>query len=394
MNTNLTHQPEIHQTASEQLLTASLFVGNSMREDFPSAVQRLEEDNGPAVYSDLIYLLSHLQFQPDVAKEHWLEILLQHQDMERTLGSRVELQVALLRYFTQIHPTLINPKIIEQSTFAKTQRSIYLDELTGVRNYRFFIENMHHEVRRSEQYGAPFSLIMADVDRFKQYNDRNGHEAGNAALKQVAELLTASVRCVDTVARYGGEEFAIILPATQKLDAEFTAERIRAAIEAHHFASVDSESEAADLTVSFGVATYPGDAMDEGELIQNADRALYHAKSAGRNRVCLYGSNSRSFPRREANLEGTAHQGTQDKFPLRVMEIGEGGMLFQAQHEMVVGTIIQATLRIPGSTEDSHFSCRVLRVIPKESGLREAAVRFLELTHNDRWQIRNFVNGQ
>ena len=193
----------------------------------------------------------------------------------------VELRLALMRYFTEIHRKLVNPKIIELSLFERTQASAYSDELTGLRNYRFFVETLAQEVLRSDQYGTPLSLIMCDINSFKHYNDRNGHQSGNGLLAGLARVVKEAVRPVNAVARYGGEEFAVILPSTTKEQASHAAEGIRAGVEQQDFLH-GSDQPAGRVTISAGVATYPGDARDADELVRSADRALYEAKADGR----------------------------------------------------------------------------------------------------------------
>lgn len=392
MNFDSTAVSDNFKPEAEQQLMERLFVGDLLRQDVVQQVQELERVDGLVVYADLMHLLSHLRFEPEQAKEHWLGILTQQQMMEQRLDSPVELRLALLRYFTQIHPTLVNPKIIEARAFEQTQTSVYTDELTGVRNYRFFLESLRQEVLRSNQYGAPFSLIMMDVDFFKRYNDYNGHESGNAALAQVGNILTENVRAVDAVSRYGGEEFAIITPATEKCGAEQTAQRIRSAVACSEFPSSNG-STGTRLTASFGVATYPGDAANEKDLVQNADHALYLAKGAGRNRVCMFGDNSRSYPRRVADFQGTTLLGELGKVPIRVLQVGEGGMLIHSMHEIAEGRVLDVSICMPGSGHELQTSGRVLRVSAERSGGCKAAVRFLELAPTDRWMIRNFVSG-
>ena len=160
------------------------------------------------------------------------------------------------------------------------------DGLTALYNHRHFHEALQRELARAERYDAHVSLLMIDVDDFKAYNDRNGHQEGDRALRDVARLLSAAARKVDLVARYGGEEFAIILPDTDREGAWTVAGNIRTLVEETIF-----EHEAAlpsgKLTVSIGVATCPEDARKGEELIRKADEALYEAKRRGKNRACV-----------------------------------------------------------------------------------------------------------
>ena len=165
-------------------------------------------------------------------------------------------------------------------------RLLMVDRLTGLHNYSYFIDRLDEERKRADRFGSRLSMIMIDIDHFKPYNDKFGHQKGNDMLKHVAEIFKIQVRGVDIVSRYGGEEFAVLLPNTGRTAAEEVAERIRAAVEESDFA-VTSETE--KRTVSLGVATYPDDAEDDLRLIDRADEALYKAKEAGRNRVVVYG---------------------------------------------------------------------------------------------------------
>ncbi len=157
------------------------------------------------------------------------------------------------------------------------------DGLTGVYNRRFFDENLVHELKRGERTRGSVALLMLDIDHFKKYNDRFGHQAGDEALRRVAQALAREIRSIDVVARYGGEEFVVILPGGDGRTALAVAERVRSAVES---AGIDTGgTRGGSLTVSVGVGVYPEAAHDAPGLVAAADSALYVAKSAGRNRV-------------------------------------------------------------------------------------------------------------
>jgi diguanylate cyclase (GGDEF)-like protein len=151
------------------------------------------------------------------------------------------------------------------------------DALTGLRNHGTFRDDIHDDIQR----GRPFALLMLDIDDFKAYNDELGHEAGNELLKGIAAAIGAACRQSDRVYRYGGDEFCVILPQSQMEDAVEVAERVRVAIRGVHGAGGRQIS----LRCSVGVAAFPHDAADRGGLLLAADRALYAAKRAGRDRV-------------------------------------------------------------------------------------------------------------
>lgn len=155
------------------------------------------------------------------------------------------------------------------------------DPLTGVANRRAFEHALERELSRAQRSGTELTLLLVDIDHFKAFNDRHGHQAGDEALRAVAQALVSACRAFDTVARYGGEELAVILPTCPWSESLAAAERIRTAV-----AAADVPG---GLTVSVGVAIYPMHGLDPGSLIRAADEALYRSKAAGRNCVSLAG---------------------------------------------------------------------------------------------------------
>ncbi len=152
------------------------------------------------------------------------------------------------------------------------------DGLTGLVNHRFLIQKLNEEGIRASRYKHEFSVLMADVDHFKQYNDEFGHPAGDEVLRRVADIIRASVRPGDTAARYGGEEYAIVMPETPGPEAFEIAEHIRARVASEAFPG-------RRITLSIGVAEFPSDADLPHAVIAAADKALYEAKREGRNRT-------------------------------------------------------------------------------------------------------------
>jgi len=161
------------------------------------------------------------------------------------------------------------------------------DSLTGLHNFGYFKDRLTEERRRAERYQRLLSLIIFDLDHFKRYNDTHGHPAGNDVLRQVATILQQEARETDLVARYGGEELVIVLPETNRKTSWEVAERIRSRVSATRF-TPPGKGEPERVTLSAGVATFPVDAIHEDELIERADRSLYVAKAAGRDRVIAY----------------------------------------------------------------------------------------------------------
>ncbi len=152
------------------------------------------------------------------------------------------------------------------------------DELTGVKNRRRFREDLDLLFSQADRLKAPLSLILLDIDHFKQYNDAFGHPAGDEVLREVGRVLRTTLRGHDVVARYGGEEFVVLLPTTGADEAVEVAERLRRTIAEYAWPH-------RPVTASFGVATSEPDTPDAATLVDRADRALYFAKGAGRDRT-------------------------------------------------------------------------------------------------------------
>ena len=159
------------------------------------------------------------------------------------------------------------------------------DGLTKLHNYRMFMQRIHEEIERAVRYNLNFTLLMLDIDYFKQVNDRYGHLAGDKILTQIAVSIKKNTRNVDFACRYGGEEFAVILVETGLQEALLTAERIKKNIE--HL-NTNYKGDIIHVTVSIGAVEFPNSSKDVESLIHETDKALYRAKSKGRNRIVAY----------------------------------------------------------------------------------------------------------
>ncbi len=201
---------------------------------------------------------------------------------ERDLSHRVQLQSG--DELSMLAGTFNSMAAKLERSQAALQEMATRDSLTKVYNRREFYRRVKEEVSRAQRYGHMLSVMILDIDNFKDINDSYGHVSGDNTLKIVASLLEREVRPVDLVARYGGDEFGLLLPETPKASAHTLAERICKAIADHPAAAGQGKEVVA--TVSIGVATFPQDGESEDSLILAADNLLYTAKRAGRNRVC------------------------------------------------------------------------------------------------------------
>ena len=218
-----------------------------------------EDRDGRAAYAPLIYqenYMGGLLVRADDPLRIWQQ---SERLLLRTVADQVVLAVSHARLFAQI------------------QRQALTDALTGCFNRRAFDMQLERDLSLARRMRQPLSLIMLDIDHFKRVNDLHGHDAGDAALKFLADVLRAELRSVDSAARYGGEEFAIILPQADLDGSLIVAERLRARLEQTDVPGIGC------ITASFGLASFPQHANTPAQLVTLADQALYKAKGAGRN---------------------------------------------------------------------------------------------------------------
>ncbi len=328
--------------------------------------QLLEQDKEP--YSSIIRLLTHLEFEEEEARGHWQGIEAHQKELARQLARDVGLQVTALDYFYNLHDQLHNPKLIEIGSFLATEKSAVTDGLTGLYNRQFFDSSMRREIKRADRHSLTFSLVLLDLDNFKQVNDRHGHRVGDEALSACSEIIRESVREIDVPCRYGGEEFALILPETERTGAFIVSERIRSDVE-ERFRAGAIRNQRLDLSVSGGVSIYPIDSSTEEELVNMADQALYRSKREGKNRITLHPDEKRNFPRFEAKktlVFRIAEQGRGGELESHTKNLSQSGALVESHVPMSVGMDLELVIRRPDKT--STLKGRVVRIEEVDQG--------------------------
>ncbi len=223
-------------------------------------------------------------------------------------------ELTLLTHFAR-HAGLI---IENAQLYKRAEHLAEHDGLTNLFNQRHFVTTLNAEIAKAARLNAPVAVIMGDLDTFKQYNDTHGHPKGDVVLRQIARILSDNIRQRDIVARYGGEEFVVILPATGHRGAQRVADTIRSSIEQFVF---EGEEVSGKITITLGVAVFPGDAADAETLIQKADEALYRGKREGKNRVCW----ASSPPSEDAPAPTQPPKGTKNEDGGQSRQATEGG---------------------------------------------------------------------
>jgi diguanylate cyclase (GGDEF)-like protein len=325
-----------------------------------------EDRMGLRVYADALHHLTRREFAPAEARGHVFNILGHHAALSSILGRPVGLRTAACDYFTTLAPVLRDPVLLEPGLLVRHERCALLDELTGLYNRRHFNRELEKEIERAKRLRRHCSLLMVDVDHFKDFNDAYGHPAGDDALRQVARVLTDSVRLVDQVVRYGGEEFAVILPQTGRIEAAMVAERARAGMESLRWERDGAEMP--PLTVSVGAATCPGDAESFRGLVEKADLALYRAKGAGRNQVRQAGDDPRRHQRFPLMIPTQCRVDGRQIHPGLTLNLSLEGLLFRGPQDIAPGSDLETVLSDPKAGLTLPLQVRAVHTQPSQEG--------------------------
>ena len=240
--------------------------------------ERLLKETGSGFYVSLLFFITHELFERKQAAQLWKEIVAHKKKLSRVLKRNVEITVATLDYLTNVKKEIKNPKLIGEAFIGRMAEMSSFDPLTKLFNRQHVAHVIEVEFARYNRYHIPFSLVMIDIDHFKNINDTHGHQEGDFALIELSAVLRSTVRDLDVCCRYGGEEFLVVLPHTDKRESSEMAERIRYAVQARFAGNLDA-------TISLGISNCPKSATTIEDLIRSADDALYESKNSGRNKV-------------------------------------------------------------------------------------------------------------
>ena len=228
--------------------------------------------------------IAHVQLGESEAERLWRDASRHRRELLRRLGRDVGQRVAVLDYLTNIHPQHSDVATIDAAALGAIERLVMSDALTGLYDRGYFEHALKREVDRSCRSGTSVSLLLLDVDEFKELNDAYGSRVGDRVLRTLGDLVRKDVRAADVPCRVRGDELAIILPDEQQSAARLVAERFRADVESW-FAVNPVCGRFLEVSVSVGIATVPLDASGPEHLFITAERALCQAKRAGSNRI-------------------------------------------------------------------------------------------------------------
>lgn len=341
-----------------------------------ASLASLASTHGTRVYGEMVYRLMHLDLEGEAARNLLERIERHRQTLEKGLDRDPGFMIAAADYGTNIEPLLKNPAVVEIEFLRRVERSAVTDALTGLYNRRYFDRAIRVELRRSERYRRQTSLVMLDLDRFKEFNDRRGHRFGDRVLAMVGQVLQRAVREADIACRFGGEEFAVVLPETDRLGALTVAERIRESI-FRCFDQREVDGHQLRVTISGGIAASPADGTDVGTLLEHADQALYRAKSQGRNRISIFYDEKRRSTRYPVRPRTHARISADPTGSRRVepVNISLDGALFVTELELAPSQAVEFIL---GQREPLVMPATVVRIErPVTEQIRRVAVRFL-----------------
>ncbi len=242
--------------------------------------QFFENKYGPTLYSVIFLTLTHEKYEEEEARLLWNNVKKHLMHLTRVLRRNPGISVAALDYLSNIRDKLSEPVIIEKEKSEFVAETTTKDDLTQLYLRSVFDVVLNKEVAQSNRTNSQLSLLMLDIDDFKQVNDNFGHLQGDVVLREIGKVINQNIRKMDWAARYGGEELAIIMPDASPKKSLLLAERIRemiAQIEFDHFS----------VTVSIGISHAGPDCNTSEKLTQEADAALYEAKRRGKNQVVV-----------------------------------------------------------------------------------------------------------
>ncbi len=352
----------------------------------------LARECGDEIYAEALYRLSRLELSPSEARDT-VQAILQHQEgLCQTLGRSVSMVTAMCDYFMQVNPMLREPVLVEVNLLRQREENAYKDELTGLFNRRAFNQEIPKEMERFRRFGHPFTLLMLDLDHFKDFNDTHGHSAGDQALRDIAQILGETARLLDSVVRYGGEEFAVILPQTTREEAVGVAERIRQAVQKRQIIFGGQELPA--ITVSIGLACFPTDALDMASLVQRADQALYQAKVT-RNCVQPYGDHQRNHTRYILSDPLPLRlSGKTDRIFAVARDISFGGLLCDTDKPVARTSTIELMLTDSVLGIRLPVSAQVSRVISTSDGNYQLGLSFQLPALEDQKTLLALIEGR
>ena len=315
-------------------------------------LRELRSLEGLAACSAAVRVLAGLDLPEERAESLLVELASHRAAMSECLGRDPGPAVAAADYLAHVAGLSREPVFVELSHLDRSERMAITDPLTGRFDRRYFLTRLATEIRRSQRFAGPLSLVTYDLDSFQPVNDVYGHPLGDQVLRRAGQLIARAARESDVAGRTGGDEFAVLLPATSRLGAFAAAERSRQRL-ASQFASQPLDGRLVAMTASAGVACFPDDGATPEALLGAAGRAVARAKARGGNEVVIHPAEKRRavrWPARGA-LEATlALRGGGRAYAARALDLSERGALVDSPAQCERSQAVSMTLRSRAGT--------------------------------------------
>ena len=359
---------------------------------FAAAVDKLTGQYGEETYAELIMILANIRAQPSEAMALWNAAWQHMESLSAHLDRPVNISVALLDYILRGEEGYIHrAKVIDVRDYERVAQSAIRDGLTGLFNPGYIREQVAWELSKDQRYRRGGTIILFDLNKFKECNDEYGHLAGDAVLRAFATCLMEYTRRSDAVGRYGGDEFLVLMPATPMEGAFIVADRIRQAFEGTAVHVPSAPAEGILVTTTGGIAEYiGGNRTSSEELIETADQALYLGKREGANRIYtewMIGNDPISIDSDLIkSVTATEHR---EEFSLDT--IGNCHFMIETSMPMAQGQLITCDLAFPGTGES--FTClgRITGTAELQDGRREVVFQAVAREQLDWLPVNQFV---
>ncbi len=331
-------------------------------------------------YPEALNLFINIDLTPEEARSAWKQIIAMKDGLFNSLKMNISLIV--LYYFMEVRKTVLHPFVMEYIAYDNLRKNAIYDFLTGVFNRSFFHNILRIETERAQRYKSYLSLIMIDLDNFKEINDKKGHLAGDKTLCAFAEELKKGIRESDFLFRFGGDEFAVLLPQTDLNGSILLIERLAPGIKKR-----------LKLTFSTGISSFKIDSFTEKEILEHADFALYDAKNSGKGQISTFLKDRRRYFRLPAAFEFLYLLPNETDYLFSEgRNISENGLLFMNEMPIAVETNMKFTFRIPHSDYMINGEGRVVRIEKLSEKVFEIGVDFTKVSKEDLEELAKYLS--
>jgi diguanylate cyclase (GGDEF)-like protein len=310
-------------------------------EEFIKEINKLITQHGSKTCVAVFAVAAGLDLPDETACLHWNAIQEHYKKLRQLLGRDLHVITVISDYLHTVTRLFNRSRLVEVRSYERMVNESIHDSLTGLANRSHFAALYDQQIALAQRYDSDLSILFLDIDNFKDINDNYGHIAGDIALKIVADIIKKEKRNTDIAARYGGEEFVVMMPHTSSLNGYVLAERIRHAVEK---TSITHNQLSIALTISGGLASFPLNSENPNDLLRMADDAVYLAKGAGKNAICLYKHEKRRYLRLRLNLPLLVQElsfEADDIYPGITKDISIGGILFENPVSLPIGSQIK-----------------------------------------------------